>query len=264
MSITVGLLVLAALLGVLALQVYVVRDLRRIKAKLWRERKLNRDNVNNLFEQFQHLRLLEHEVGLQQPLPLTRGWAGSPDFLRFIADYVGRHHPGVVVECGSGVSTVVLAAALRRQGSGHLYSLEHDPSYAEKTRQLLRDYSLEAHASVIDAPLSSSRASTPWYDEASFPDSMQPIELLVVDGPPGSVAKQSRYPALEILMPRMAASFAVVLDDANRPDERRCIDRWLQDHPDLELSRARAEKGLAVLERRAPSADTLSSGWPLE
>ncbi len=36
---------------------------------------------------------------------------------------------------------------------GHVYSLEHDPEYAEKTRKELQKHNLDEWATIIDAPL---------------------------------------------------------------------------------------------------------------
>ena len=53
--------------------------------------------------------VLEAKLDLGQPLPLTRGWAASPDFLLYVFDHILQYRPKTVVELGSGVSTAVAA-----------------------------------------------------------------------------------------------------------------------------------------------------------
>ncbi|MBS3748021.1 MAG: hypothetical protein KGY49_13355, partial [Wenzhouxiangellaceae bacterium] len=45
-------------------------------------------------------------------LPAPEGWAASSDVLSLLIDMIRKKRPEVVVELGSGISTVVLAAAL--------------------------------------------------------------------------------------------------------------------------------------------------------
>src|SRR5207244_4204311 len=111
--------------------------------------------------------------------------------------------PRIVLECGSGVSTVVCARMLQLGGSGHVYSLEHDATFAEQTRALLSRHGLSNWATVVDASLDQT-TDPPWYSENAIPKEAVNIELFVVDGPPANVAHLARYPAL----PRMASRLA--------------------------------------------------------
>ena len=239
---------LAALAVVL--QMLTLHKVRRVHLhafELLEHGRVTRVEVEHLFAQLQSLSLLERTLAMQQPLPPTRGWAGSPDFLLFAARHALAHKPKIAVECGSGVSTVVLARCMQLVGHGHLFSLEHEPVYAQKTRELLLEHGLEAWADVIDAPLKAIATSTAWYDEAMFPDAMRGIDLLVVDGPPDDVARLARYPALPRLLSRMAEHFTVIVDDAARPDETEMVARWKQEVPGTTSSSAPAEKGLAIV-----------------
>ena len=232
------------------LQLFTLHKVRRVHLhafELLEHGRVTRLEVEHLFNQLQSLSLLERTLAMPQALPPTRGWAGSPDFLLFAARHALAHKPKVAVECGSGVSTVVLARCMQMVGHGHLFSLEHDPVYAKKTRQLLLEHGLEAWADVIDAPLVADPTSTPWYDESMFPDAMRDIGLLVVDGPPDDVGRLARYPALPRLLSRMDGHFTVIVDDAARPDETERVARWTQEIRGTTSSTAPAEKGLAVV-----------------
>lgn len=199
-----------------------------------------------LFAQLQALAALERRLALSKALPPMRGWAGSPDFLLNLAEELLEEHPQTVLECSSGVSTVVTARCMQLNGRGHVYSLEHDAKYAEKTRLLLRQHGLSDWATVLHAPLSSDVGS-PWYSLSALPRDLPPVQVLVVDGPPADVAPLARYPALPKLMPLLDRTFTVFMDDADREAEMEIVTKWLQEFPELLQTRVPCEKGLAVL-----------------
>ncbi|MET0322602.1 MAG: class I SAM-dependent methyltransferase, partial [Duganella sp.] len=215
-----------------------------------------------LFRQVEALHGLYVELDLRQSLPPTRGWAASPDFLLELARHARSAQPSVVVECSSGVSTLVLARCLQRQRRGMLYSLEHDPVYAQQTREALRRHGLQDWAQVIVAPLrpqQAAGATWTWYDLGALPATL-PIDLLVIDGPPQATGPLARYPAGPLLFPRLAAGATVFLDDAARPDERAAVQRWGVEFPALAQSARTCEKGCAVL--TAPAAPAPAPAAP--
>ena len=183
------------------------------------------------------------------PLPVTRGFVATPDILRELASRIVEHRPQVVLETGTGASTIAIAASLKRNGSGHLWSLEHLPRYADATRRLLDTYGLGAWVTVFDAPLVDTvlpAGTWPWYDISTLTLS-GPIELLFVDGPPGDTAAMARYPAVPVLRERLSPHAVVILDDATRRDERRSIERWQAETPGLTAHYLPREEGACVL-----------------
>jgi hypothetical protein len=203
----------------------------------------------NAFTQAESLWAVQQRLGLRHPLPRTRGWAASPDFLRAIMELALERRPQVVVECSSGLSTLVLARCAQLNGLGHVHTLEHDPEFAEKTRNLLRAEGLEAYATVHESPLVPLELpgwKAPWYDTSRLPEGLA-IDLLVVDGPPWFVSDLPRYPAVPVFKDRLAPDAVVLLDDAARPEEQECARRWREDWPALGVMTAPAcEKGLAA------------------
>lgn len=154
-------------------------------------------------------------------MPRASGWAIPDDALDLLAGLVREHRPGLVLEAGSGRSTIVLAHALRDVNRGRLLALEHDPDFAHENYCYLRVNNLAAGADVLYAPL----GENGWYAEAAWRD-LEGIDLLLVDGPPGHVAPLARYPALPNLRDRLTPGALVILDDTNRPDEQETLRRW--------------------------------------
>jgi len=210
--------------------------------------------IRNSYDQLEHMHGLHVDLGLTKSLPGTRGWAASPDFLAELVRYALGEKPATVVECSSGTSTVVLARCMQINGGGKVYSLEHDPVYAAKTRAQLARHGLGAFAEVIDAPMDQitfNGESWQWYAHAGLPQLLD-IDMLVIDGPPESTGRLARYPAGPALFPKLAQGAVVLLDDANRGSEAEILQRWKSEFPELSQSMAFCEKGCAVIKKQAP------------
>ncbi|MFD0775935.1 class I SAM-dependent methyltransferase, partial [Streptomonospora algeriensis] len=214
---------------------------------------------NDYEQQAAWIELREHLRPEAPFMPPLRGWAASPDVLRILVRAVERHRPELVVECGSGASSVWLGYALRRAGAGRLVALEHEERYAELSRHLVRDHGLEDVVEIRYAPLTDWTApaeedgaprSRPWYDTAAVED-LHDIGLVFVDGPPEATARLARYPAVPVLIPRCAPDAVIVLDDVSRPGEREIAKRWITEFPELSAHDEPAEKGARVFTRKA-------------
>ena len=233
----------------LCLLVFTAHKVRRIHLKLYDLDALSEQRINNLFSQIEALAAIQHDLALPLSLSATRGWAASPDFLRHIVRVAMDTLPLNVVECSSGASTVVLARVMQKNGVGHVFSLEHDPFYARKTRLEISRQGLDSFATVIDAPLRSHRvngAEWNWYETKDLPSA---IDLLVIDGPPASTQSLARYPAIPVLDARIGREACVMLDDADRPDEQAALGRWASEFGWITDEVLNAEKGIAMLKR---------------
>ncbi len=182
-----------------------------------------------LITEFDALHQLHRRFPIDGPLPLLGGWALSPAGLLQLLDLVSTRSARTLVECGSGVSTIYLAWLLRQQPGAKLISLEHEPGFASAIRERLRDLELDDVAEVRLAPLEPATFggwSGKWYALEAVRD-LEAVDLLLVDGPPQSSGEQARYPALPVFEPRMSPEGIILLDDANRSEERAVLDRWL-------------------------------------
>jgi len=240
----------AAAIGVLLLLcAYILHKVRNMHLLVHAMKDDSRRDHASFFRQLEALQGLYVSLGLQRALPLTRGWAASPDFLQELAAHALDERPTCVVECSSGTSTLVLARCMQINGTGKVYSLEHDPSYAKRTRRQLELHGLSDWATVIDAPLLTQQFGTrqhPWYDSSALA-SIQAIDMVVIDGPPQAIGDAARYPAGPALFPRLTPGAAVFLDDAMRPGERTALQLWADEFPQLEILSLPCEKGAAVL-----------------
>lgn len=242
-----GTILLLTIINIYKLSRYE-KILNAFKAKLFE----SSSESNNLFRQLECLIGIYIDLKFSSRLPLTRDWAASPDFLWHISKYAMKHKPLVVVECSSGVSTVVLARCMELAGRGHVYSLEHEAEFAEVTRENLATMGLSNWATVIHAPLRDHKIGNeqwPWYSEENLPAGLN-IDMLVIDGPIGKLRKNARYPAGQLLFNRLNADSAVFLDDASRPDEQEIVRLWEKEFDWIDTSMLSTEKGCVVLSKR--------------
>lgn len=246
---------MAAIAALLLLCGYILHKVRHMHILVHSLRDDTRHGNATLFRQLEALQGLYVSLGLQRALPLTRGWAASPDFLQELAAHALDAQPRCVVECSSGTSTLVLARCMQLNGGGMVYSLEHDPAYARRTRRQLELHGLAAWACVLDAPLvpqAVGGGQQLWYDCSGLPEAIG-FDMVVIDGPPQAIGDQARYPAGPMLFPRLARGAMVFMDDAARPGERAALVRWAQEFPHLEIQSLPCEKGAAALHYRGPA-----------
>lgn len=192
-------------------------------------------------------------LGLGQDIPYTPQWSAAADFLELLVEHVLTARPATLVECGSGLTTLMLARCCAINGRGHVYSLENGADYAAASRAALARNGLERHATVIHAPLERytlAGREYQWYALERL--TVRDIDLLVIDGPPGFLQRHSRYPALPLLRERLAAGGTVFLDDAARPDERELVAWWQAEWPALRHDFIANQRGCSVL--RIPAA----------
>ena len=211
-----------------------------------------RKELKQTFRQLEALQNLNAVLPTSDVLPATRGWAASPDLLLALVDLVITERPSLIVECGSGASTLWLALALRRFGiDGRIIALDHDPVFAGKTRDFLARHDVLDLAEVRDGPLESfslDGETYSWYARTAWED-LAGIDLLFVDGPPAATGHQARYPALPLLNKSLSPIATIVLDDLIVPDMREVLPRWLAADPGFSSEILPLEKQAAVLRR---------------
>jgi predicted O-methyltransferase YrrM len=243
---------LAVALGLLA--ALVLAAMRRLRTALAEQ-----------LQQSQSLLFLHKHLSNDQPLPAFDSAALFPDAAATLVGLIRTRKPRLVVELGSGTSTLIAALCLRDLGCGRLISLKHDPRYSESTRDQLRLHGLEAFVDVVDAPLvpqTVNGRSHSWYDPGALNGIDVPVDMLIVDGPPRKVQPLSRYPALPLLIARLSADALVFVDDTNRSDEREMVRRWQTEFPGFRVTRSAVGEGSTVFERRPANDVGTAPGQP--
>jgi predicted O-methyltransferase YrrM len=198
------------------------------------EARTTRRRLDLLAQQVAETQGLVQLGSLRLPYPLAFGgdYALTADAAAVLARQVALRRPKLVVELGSGVSTILVGCLLRDQGGGRLISLDHDPVWAEETRKQIRAAGLEGCAEVLDAPLTRQDIegqSFNWYAIPEKVKQLAAIDLLIVDGPPqaGDPGGLPRYPALPKLLPQLSPNAEIFVDDAKRPGETEMVRRWV-------------------------------------
>lgn len=191
---------------------------------------------------------IQQRLNFDQHLPYDKNWSAAADFLEIIINHCLHSTPSSIVECSSGLTTLVLARCCQLNQQGHIHSLENGEDYAEKTRQQLTGFGLGEYAEIIHAPLETENINNHefmWYSINKLPELS--IDMLVIDGPPGYLQKYSRFPALPLLYDLLAENCVIFLDDAARDDEKAIVDMWLESYPNIEHEYIENERGCSKL-----------------
>jgi hypothetical protein len=133
---------------------------------------------------------------------------------------------GPVLECGSGLTTLVLATAAWTQARPSV-SLEDDARWNARIRAALpRRARSRLDCRVV--PLVD-HGDFDWYDveAVNLPNG---IGLVVCDGPKGTT-RGGRYGLAPVMKDRLAPGCIVLLDDTSREAERAIIEQWCAELP---------------------------------
>ncbi len=156
-----------------------------------------------------------------EQIPCT-GWRLGDEACALLDTLIREHEPELIVECGSGKSTAVLAEVAATYG-GRVIALEHDPKWLHETAELI--HICDASADLRLAPLNYGDTEPFWYAKSAWED-LDGIGMLVVDGPPNFGRLNARRPAVPLLRDKMLPGCLVILDDLQRKSEREAIAEW--------------------------------------
>lgn len=158
---------------------------------------------------------------------LETGWSneGMAAQLRFLEEVARRavSTPGPILECGSGLTTLILALLAARRGVD-VWTLEHFPDWHSRVSEALLRYSLP-HINNILAPLKD-YGDFSWYDPP-LEQMPEQFALVVCDGPPGTT-KGGRVGLVPVLKTRLSPGAIILLDDAHREEEARAMAQWAE------------------------------------
>ena len=129
-------------------------------------------------------------------------FGAKPELLAVVIDKA-RNATGPILELGSGLTTVLMAAANPKQ---LIWCLEHDDFYAAQTRK----WAIEAGVQNIMMVTNPLRADG-FYEHGELPSKML-FDFALVDGPPRHLGSRDKF--YEELGDRVGS---IVVDDADDP-----------------------------------------------
>lgn len=194
---------------------------------------------------------------LNFPFPVFLGGPSIDSFhARYLVQQLVSRQPKVIVELGSGSSTVIIARVyqlLGIQNCTHI-SIDHEAFFLDLSRRYAELNGVADRVDFCHCPLEPVAASLDgnrWYSGVSNTLKGRKIELLVIDGPPAyeDETQNARYPALPMLYEHLSSTCMVILDDANRFGEKTAVERWKKAYPEFTVAHYANGKGIAVLTR---------------
>lgn len=164
-------------------------------------------------------------------------WDADEEYLRVSCDLI-RHSSSDILECGSGLSTIIYGMALRGKTT-RLVALEHQQEWFERVNAELIRTGGQA-VELIRTPLIS-YGEFDWYDRPSRLHDRR-FEIVICDGPP-STTLGGRYGLLPVLRDQLGTPTTILLDDSSREGEQDALQRWSteygaawEDHPGGQFS----------------------------
>ncbi|MBB4804744.1 putative O-methyltransferase YrrM [Chryseobacterium defluvii] len=221
--------------------------------KILREIQMKGKQSDAIFHQIESSIQLNNFVKPILPFPNTRNWVSSPDFLAVIVKNVLLKRPKVIVELGSGVSSLYGGYLLKQHHiEGKLYSVDHEIDYTKKAINLVKDHQLNDFVEVLHCPLVRQNIndhSWTWYDIDNI--KLNEIDFLIIDGPPTNEVYNARYPAIPMFYKYLDSGAIILVDDYDRKGETEMVKKWLAEYPDLVfVEKLYTEKGTAVLMKK--------------
>lgn len=159
-------------------------------------------------------------------------WGASADVLQ-VASGLAKASQLPILEMGSGLSTIVLAASTDQR----VWAIEHDARYAEDLEKMAR------LAGVKNIALITAGLKDGWYDlESEMPSMPEKFGLAFVDGPPRKNGSRLKF------FETFGARCEVILcDDANDADYSKQLKEWAKANGRIYQSDGRA----AVIYRKS-------------
>jgi hypothetical protein len=148
-------------------------------------------------------------------------WSAQLEFLISSLEHV-RDAKGPVLECGSGLSTLLIGVVAQARGVKVL-SLENDPPYAARVRDFLGKYDIRS-VELRVAPLKS-YGDFDWYEVPDLDALREKFAVVICDGPPGKT-RGGRYGLVPVMLEKLTPDCTILLDDGARAEEQAIAARW--------------------------------------
>jgi hypothetical protein len=206
-----------------------------------------KQEILNATQQFEAFLDIQRFFNNGEQLPPMHGWRVRPDFACYLIELLTKNEYQLILEFGSGTSTVLMAKALARLNRVGVnqaptqVAFEHLEEYHAQTLSDLQSAHLADSVQLVLAPLEPYQAPNgntyAYYNchqqlaelANRLPSAPAKI-LIVVDGPPGNTGKHARYPALPAVLTYFKKhKIDILLDDYFRDDEKEVVKMWEKD-----------------------------------
>jgi hypothetical protein len=170
----------------------------------------------------------------------NEGWSAGTDFLSAALALCLRPNQSIL-ECGSGLSTLLMAIAAEGNGST-LISLEDSSLWAAKVARLLKRHTDGKSVTLCHASLAN-YGDYCWYTVPEAVIQSRNFSIVVCDGPSGDTLG-GRYGLVPRMRQQLLPNCVILLDDFDRTEEQHIADRWKREFG-LEWETAGDEKTYA-------------------
>jgi len=183
----------------------------------------------------------------RDPLVFTSGWSLGEQAYRAIHNDLVQHDARMIVEFGSGTSTLRLSRDLP---SATILSLESEPQFRQQTRSQLKELGGGARVEVALRPIIWQRHSLGFfrsYQPGSFP---RDVDAVLIDGPP-ITTRRGREACLYQVFRYTRIGARIYLDDYCRQAEQQIVRNWLRAYPRelMQCTTFAVDHQVAVLEK---------------
>lgn len=190
--------------------------------------------------------MLNKQQASGEQLDLNVSWRIGEMPFKHICQIIAVNDYSRLVEFGSGASTVRWALEFSHL---NVLAFEHDQIYYAETMKLVQHFGVEKRAQVVYSPLSATWIGGRRFVSYTHPVVSESCDIAIIDGPPG-FTRRGREACLYFVYDALSVGGTVVLDDANRQDERAVVENWLKVYPgSFQYSSESIGHGLAVLRK---------------
>lgn len=161
-------------------------------------------------------------------------WSNSalrPAAIQIVLNDILLNRRRIVVEFGTGISTVYIAEMVSRCGA-KLVTVDNNEAWQHRVGDWMRSGAKSVtefvHAPLV-APYEDSGAE--WYDSSIVEAALGrcgPVDLVIFDGPPAYMKGKelSRMPGLSAVSPFLSPQATIILDDITRSGEQEVARAW--------------------------------------
>ena len=156
-------------------------------------------------------------------------WSLDRTTINFLWQRLQRDRPKIILECGAGVSTLILAKYAASNGSGlsdapSIFSFEQKLQIKKTIETRLSECGLGGHVQILYAPFSETASYEIDVDELAKQLRSRKADWLLIDGPAGP--KGCRIHTLPLLARFCRSGARWFLDDAFREGELGILREW--------------------------------------